>query len=177
MISIVFIFVPLIAAAEADLVTLNNDAAYDEGVYGSYVSQHYVSTGVEAPRFNLWIEQESSEDESYNFLTPHGFKVTSTGPAIVDTTGALIWTSSDYGKALDFRVQQYAGQDCLTFWAGNGHVRGHGSGSYYIVSTSRAPVYETCQSTESPIKWCCTRCALIECMLNDVHSWTRRTDL
>lgn len=40
------------------------------------------------------------------------------------------------GQAYDFMVQNYKGEDYLTFWLGDDRVRGHGAGAYYLLNSS-----------------------------------------
>lgn len=56
---------------------------------------------------------------------------------ILDGDGNLVWTdhfSNKFGgQAYDLRVQNYRGEEYLTFWLGDDRVRGHGAGHYYMV--------------------------------------------
>jgi hypothetical protein len=59
---------------------------------------------------------------------------------ILDRRGELVWAhhfeNKFGGQAYDLMVQQYQGQDYLTFWLGDDRVRGHGAGFYYLLNSS-----------------------------------------
>jgi hypothetical protein len=53
------------------------------------------------------------------FITPRGPWVTgrARGPAILDSRGELVWIENEkFTQAMNLNVQQYKGQDYLTFW-------------------------------------------------------------
>ncbi|KAI4715950.1 hypothetical protein E4T48_07864 [Aureobasidium sp. EXF-10727] len=54
---------------------------------------------------------------------------------IVDSYGELIWAKSTEGQAYDLKVQEYRGQQYLTYWQGDDRVRGHGAGDFYMLNT------------------------------------------
>ena len=51
----------------------------------------------------------------------------------MDSHGKLIWAKSTEGQAYDFKVQEYKGEQFLTYWQGDDKVRGHGAGDFYMV--------------------------------------------
>lgn len=115
------------------------NAVVDNGSLGYYPTYTYATErSVIAPKTN-WLQWDPRCDDGlYYFLTPRGYAIERPGPMILDGNGDLIWTkhfANEYGgQAYDFRVQQYQGQVYLTFWTGDDRVRGHGAGSYLMVS-------------------------------------------
>lgn len=107
-----------------------NSLWYDAGLYGAYVDHEYVSSDHTPPKVNF-LHSESC-DPGFTFISPRGKSVPKPGPIILDPQGELIWMDDRYGQAMDFRVQQYRGEDYLTFWAGTDSGT-HGTGSYYMV--------------------------------------------
>jgi hypothetical protein len=92
--------------------------AYDLGFHGLYPTQRYQSVDLEAPKpqYTKW----SPECDYGNlFLTPRGPYVMgqARGPIIMDARGGLIWHGhDDFEQVLGLDVQQYKGEDFLTFW-------------------------------------------------------------
>jgi len=70
------------------------------------------------------------------FLTPADGGLQA-GPMIVNPAGQLVWFAPQAAnaQATDLRVQQYLGQNVLTYWRGR-VVLGHGSGSGVIADSS-----------------------------------------
>jgi hypothetical protein len=65
-------------------------------------------------------------------LTPRG-GIAPPQATILDRSGHLIWSIGGYDQIYNLMVQEYNGQNYLTFWAGNDAVGGHGTGFYYMV--------------------------------------------
>lgn len=123
----------LFSIALGDLAVLDNDAEYNDGSYGPYVTQSYRSSDVNSPRLNFMKPFTSCDDGSFLFVAPRGGKANST-PYILDARGHLIWTADHhYGEVYNFQAQLYKGQQYLTFFAGDDTIRGHGAGRYYMI--------------------------------------------
>lgn len=107
---------------------------YDLAVYGAYPEQDYVSFKTPSSQPNLvrWDEQC---DTGYVLVSLNGASIAHPGPSIYDARGGLVWTTEEYGIALNLRVQKYRGQDVLTFWAGK-KAATSGKGSYFILDNS-----------------------------------------
>lgn len=128
----------LAAYAHADLIPYIADEAYDRGTFGSYPSQGYQSSELRGPRVNIL----TSSDRCYNndtlvFLNPRGHNVVpGPNPMILDQAGNLIWTldGREFGETYNLNVQEWNGEQYLTFWGGDDTVGGHGQGYYYMVS-------------------------------------------
>lgn len=111
----------------------------DDGSQGYYpIFTFATEPDVIAPKTN-WLQWDPQcDDGSLYFITPRGWGIARPGPMILDWQGNMVWTkhfANAYGgQAYDFKLQQYQGQEYLTFWTGDDRVRGHGSGSYLMVS-------------------------------------------
>ncbi|KAK3629071.1 hypothetical protein LTR56_006532 [Elasticomyces elasticus] len=126
----------------------HDSGRYNAGQYGDYVEQRFVSTNVTAPKLNFMRPFTNCNDGTYLFLAPRG-SVMNSSICILDATGNLVWTSSDFeGQAYNLQVQQYLGKDYLTFWAGDNSLGGgHGDGKHYMVlphAAERAIVHQWC---------------------------------
>jgi hypothetical protein len=112
--------------------------AIDNGTFGYYPTRQYpTADGVDSPQTNFLQWDPRCDDGLMYFLTPRGWGIGNPGPMILDSRGDLIWArhfdNQFGGQAYDFMVQEYEGQEYLTFWLGDDRVRGHGAGSYYMV--------------------------------------------
>lgn len=101
--------------------------------YGYYPYRSYQTTDLISPQFRTLIDSPECHDDRHVFFTPRGFSIAAPGPMIVDSYGELIWAKSTEGQAYDLKVQQYKGDQYLTYWQGDDRVRGHGAGDYYMV--------------------------------------------
>jgi hypothetical protein len=117
------------------------DESVDNGTLGHYPSWTFVTEDdISAPRTN-WLQYDPQcDDGMFYFLTPKGWSISQPGPMILDSKGDLIWSkhfANEWGgQAYDLMVQHYQGQEYLTFWTGDDQIRGHGSGTYTMVSDS-----------------------------------------
>ena len=116
------------------------DEAIDDGSYGYYPGRSYVThESIKAPPVNFVEYSPECEDGLNVFITPRGHSIPKPGPVIVDRRGEMIWgehfDNSFGGEAYNFLVQNYKGEDYLTFWLGDDRIRGHGSGFYYMVGS------------------------------------------
>ncbi|KAG4435469.1 hypothetical protein IFR05_009041 [Cadophora sp. M221] len=132
--SLIFIF--LIQNAVADLEVYHNNPDFDAGNYGAYPIQKYNSTDIVSPRLNVLQSSSECEDELYTFLTPRGGATNEASAMILDSDGNLVWKLQGYNQIYNLLVQEYKGEQYLTFWAGNDAVGGHGAGFYYVLDTS-----------------------------------------
>lgn len=133
---LLFAFYRLVLPVAAWFVPDLEVAFYDLGVYGAAPTKNYVSFDLLSPRVNR-VQWDDQCDRGLVFLTPNGGSVSSPGPMIVDAKGELVWMSDGFGTSTNLRMQQYKGQDYLTFWSGvkQGTM---GRGIYRMVSTVNA---------------------------------------
>jgi hypothetical protein len=113
------------------------DEAFDNGTYGYYPVRVYATEDHASPQTNFLQWNPRCDDGLLYFITPRGWGIPDPGPMILDGRGNLVWTehfdNKFGGQAYGLMVQEYMGQDYLTFWLGDDRVRGHGAGSYYMV--------------------------------------------
>lgn len=130
--------------------------AIDNGTYGYYPIRTYATTeDVRSPITNFLQWSPQCEDGLLYFITPRGWSLSDPGPMILDQHGELVWAkhfdNKFGGQAYDFMVQEYQGQEYLTFWLGDDRVRGHGSGYYYMVRSLILRVRNACKSVSSEL--------------------------
>lgn len=101
--------------------------------YGYYPYRSYQTTELISPEFRSMVDSPECHDDQYTFFAPRGFSIEAPGPMIVDSHGELIWAKSTEGQAYDFKVQEYRGEQYLTYWQGDDRVRGHGAGDFHMV--------------------------------------------
>lgn len=117
------------------------DEAADNGTLGFYPKQSYVTFNMTSPKTNFLTWNEQCDDGLMTFVTPRGWSLQKEpGPMILDNRGELVWThhydNVFGGEGYNLLVQNYQGEDYLTFWLGDDRVKGHGSGAYYLVRIS-----------------------------------------
>ncbi|KAL1633911.1 hypothetical protein SLS58_010901 [Diplodia intermedia] len=144
----------LAAAAHADLIPYIADEAYDRGDFGPYPYQEYQTSPLKGPRVNIVATNDScTSGDDLLFLNPRGKQVVpGPNPMILDQAGNLIWTldGKPYGETYNLNVQEWNGEQYLTFWGGDDTVGGHGQGYYYMFDSSYTQVRQI--SAVGPIK-------------------------
>ncbi|KAI9736277.1 MAG: hypothetical protein M1834_001163 [Cirrosporium novae-zelandiae] len=116
------------------------DLWYDLGLYGAYPWQTYDSVDLVSPQLNV-LQWDDRCDDRYTLLTPRGISVPAPGPMIIDAKGNLVWMEKRFGEAMDLKIQNYKGEDYLTFWAGKDDGT-HGRGYYYMLNSSYEIAYK-----------------------------------
>ncbi|KAJ6102887.1 hypothetical protein N7486_005314 [Penicillium sp. IBT 16267x] len=114
---------------------------FDDGFYGLYPTRKYVSFEYESPAVELATWSPRCSDE-YTFMAPHGNAVENPGAMILDSLGNLVWMMelrSD--KIQDFRVQEYLGEQYLTYWHGEADG-GHGRGAWSMLDSTYTRRFE-----------------------------------
>ncbi|KAG4411521.1 hypothetical protein IFR04_015344 [Cadophora malorum] len=124
----------------ADLEVYHNDPDFEAGNYGPYPVQTYNSTDIVSPHMNVLQWSSECDDGLYTFLTPRGGATHEASAMILDNNGNLVWKLEGYNQIYNLLVQEYKGEQYLTFWAGNDAVGGHGAGFYYMLDTSYTQV-------------------------------------
>ncbi|KAI5257366.1 hypothetical protein E4T42_01101 [Aureobasidium subglaciale] len=110
--------------------------------YGYYPYRSYQTTDLVSPQFRTLVDSPECHDDRHTFFTPRGFSVSAPGPMIVDSHGELVWAKSTEGQAYDLTVQEYKGEQYLTYWVGDDRVRGHGAGDYYMLNAGYQEVHK-----------------------------------
>lgn len=62
------------------------------------------------------------------------------GPIILDNEGNLVWMGTEYGQAMDVKVQKYRGNDYITFW--HGDDSGWFGRGYYLMLDSSYNIFK-----------------------------------
>ncbi|GAB7354961.1 hypothetical protein MBLNU459_g5576t1 [Dothideomycetes sp. NU459] len=104
--------------------------------YGYYPYRSYQTTNLISPELRTLIDSPECHDDRYIMLTPRGYSISAPGPMILDNNGDMIWAKTTEGQAYDLVVQEYNGEQYLTYWIGDDRVRGHGQGNYYMLDSS-----------------------------------------
>jgi hypothetical protein len=105
---------------------------YDVGLYGFYPTQNYVSFDYVSPRVEV-LRWDPRCETGFIFLAPRGDSIAHPGPMVLNSDGDLVWMREIHAVTQDFRVQQYRGEDYLTYWAGD-EIAGYGRGSWHMVT-------------------------------------------
>ncbi|KAI5198602.1 hypothetical protein E4T39_06718 [Aureobasidium subglaciale] len=53
----------------------------------------------------------------------------------MDNDGEMVWEHYVEGQGYNLKVQEYKGEQVLTFWVGNDGIGGHGEGDYYMYNS------------------------------------------
>ncbi|KAJ5637448.1 hypothetical protein N7490_007327 [Penicillium lividum] len=114
---------------------------FDDGFYGFYPTRKYVSFDYESPAVELARWSPKCSDD-YTFMAPHGNAVNNPGAMILDSRGNLVWMMKPRpDKIQDFRVQEYLGEQYLTYWHGAAD-NGHGRGAWSMLDSSYTHHFE-----------------------------------
>lgn len=106
---------------------------YDWGLLGRYPQQSFKSSSSRPPYMNTvqWDEQCA---QGYTLLSLRGTMVPNPAGVMLDEHGDLIWMDESFGPyVMNLKVQEYQGEQYITFWSGN-IDSGSGLGTYYMVS-------------------------------------------
>lgn len=112
---------------------------YDLGLLGRYPQQSFKSSPLRPPYTNTvrWDEQCA---QGYTLLSLRGTMVSSPAGVMLDGRGDLVWMDESFGPyVMNLKVQEYQGEQYITFWSGN-IDSGSGLGTYYMVG-DRSHVY------------------------------------
>jgi len=117
---------------------------HDNAVYGLFTGRHYQSTPLNPPHDRFG--KSDGCDSGYTFIGPH---LDVQALTIVDGYGQLVWMADRWGQIRDFRLQEYRGQDYITFWnAALGNV--NETGTYYMVIDVLKQQWLNSELTTSP---------------------------
>jgi hypothetical protein len=110
----------------------NNTQAFEHD-FGSYPFKTFKSSDLTSPVLRRPIDSPQCHDDNYIFLSPRGYQVSHSSVMVMDNEGEIIWGHYVEGQAYNLKVQEYQGEQVLTFWVGNDGIGGHGEGDYYMV--------------------------------------------
>lgn len=121
----------LVLGAGASSVSIADSYWYDWGIYGVYPQRSYESFSGSSPWPNI-LKSDSRCAAGYTFIEPRGLAVGTPGPIMLDQNGNLVWMQTEWGQAMDVKVQSYKGDDYITFWHGSDNGT-FGQGYYLMV--------------------------------------------
>jgi hypothetical protein len=110
------------------------DANSWENKYGPYPFHSYRSSNLTSPAVRKASNSIECYDDSLIFLSPRGFRVPNPAVTILDNHGRLVWSQNVKGQAYNLKVQEYKGEQVLTYWVGDDAVGGHGEGHFYVLN-------------------------------------------
>ncbi|CAD0112320.1 unnamed protein product [Aureobasidium uvarum] len=133
------LFFLLIALAVANDVGPSYSSLTDadtwETRYGPYPFHSYRSANITSPAVRKAVDSPQCYDDNYIFLSPRGFRVSNPAVTIIDNHGKLVWSQNVQGQAYNLKVQEYQGEQVLTYWVGDDAVGGHGEGYFYVLNS------------------------------------------
>ncbi|KAL4978896.1 ASST-domain-containing protein [Aspergillus desertorum] len=120
------------------------DAFRDSEPTEPWPTKLYRTSSVFGTYTYLVRSSKACKDGLYTFLSPRGEGVAARGPTILDQEGELVWTSESatYGAAYNLDVQEYRGNQYLTFWEGDDKVDGHGDGTIHMLDQQYIERYQ-----------------------------------
>jgi len=131
------LILPLLAIFAPQLRT----TFYDLAVYGVAPTRKYVSLDLQSPEPSVLQWHDKCDDDGLILIGPYGDSVPNPGPTILDARGNLVWTTTDYGLVTNFQMQEYKGEQLLTFWSG--HKEGaKGRGAMYMLNSKYELVHK-----------------------------------
>ena len=147
-------FFRLFAALPVSSVAAFSFNGYDLGFQGLYPRQHFQSVDFEPPATKI-TQWDPKCDSGHLFLTPRGPWVTGAarGPIITDPKGNLIWMNNGkFEQAMNLNVQEYQGENYLTFWTKSTNHKKHKKGKKpkKHAKGSKHPKHSNDTSTEDP---------------------------
>lgn len=136
-------------------------AFYDIAVYGSAPTRHYHSSDLQPPDISVVQWDSKCDDGGQIFIGPYGKWVETPGPTIMDTQGNLIWKTEEFGMITNLQLQEYKGEQLMTFWVGE-KEGAKGKGFMYMLNSR----YEVVRKLE----------AVGEGLWGDLHEFQLTTD-
>ena len=112
---------------------------YDLALFGAYPTHEYISFNLSSPRATQ-VRWDDSCNRGHVFIDPGGDSTDHRGPMILDGMGNLVWTSDQYETTTNLKVQQYRGNEYLTFWSGQ-KAKTMGTGTYYMLDDTYSVVH------------------------------------
>ncbi|GAA5907935.1 hypothetical protein JCM6882_001532 [Rhodosporidiobolus microsporus] len=129
-------------AAADSLATSNSSDWWTSGTVAP--TQTFYSSSLAPPEFNRITYDADKATDEYVLLSYRGTGVGQAAPLVMDNNGSLVWSGYEdgYTDSMDLRVQQYKGEDVLTFFQGDFFSGGYGNGSWYILSSNYTKIRE-----------------------------------
>jgi len=106
---------------------------YESGALGKYPQVTYKSSRISTPLVRVRKWNESCDPHGYVLMSPHGERIADNKLILLDSKGNLVWWQQEQGAVHNIQVQQYRGNDYITYWVGDDEFWGHGAGYYKMV--------------------------------------------
>ncbi|KAG9858736.1 hypothetical protein KCU77_g5043, partial [Aureobasidium melanogenum] len=107
---------------------------YDLGLLGRYPQQSFKSSPLRPPYMNT-VQWDERCAQGYTLLSLRGSMVPSPAGVMLDGHGDLIWMDESFGPyVMNLKVQEYRGEQYITFWSGDIDF-GFGLGTYYMLNS------------------------------------------
>jgi hypothetical protein len=126
---LLLIFCPL---SMSDTISDEYWKHYETGALGPYPQVKYVSTKATSPLIHVAKWSEDCDVQSKVFISPHGNRVPDNKLYMLDHRGNLLWHHQEKGSIHNIQVQNYHGDNFITYWVGDDEIPGYGAGSGYI---------------------------------------------
>lgn len=124
-----WLFITSIAAiARADHAFIRDFVSYQSGRYGPAPNQTYFSSNITSPIFNYgeWRQDLIRSNENDHLILALDYN--GAGPYIFrDDDLSLVFADPSYDYAMNARIQQFEGENWLSFWHG-ARARGNSQG-------------------------------------------------
>ncbi|TNY17271.1 ASST-domain-containing protein [Rhodotorula diobovata] len=120
----------------ADSVETSNSTSWYSSV--APVQSFHSAPKLSPPEVNILTHDAARTSEGYTLLSYRGSAVSQPAPLLMDNNGSLVWSGAEagYGDTMDLVVQQYKGEDVLTFFTGSFYSGGYGYGTWNILSSN-----------------------------------------
>ncbi|GAA5824579.1 hypothetical protein JCM11251_000483 [Rhodosporidiobolus azoricus] len=128
----------------ADSLTTDNSTTWWTSSQAPAPVQSFHSSNLAPSEFNRITYDASKASDELTLLSYRGTGVGQAAPLIMDNNGSLVWSGYEagYTNSMDLRVQQFNGEDVLTFFQGDFFSGGYGNGSWYILSDNYTEIRE-----------------------------------
>jgi hypothetical protein len=126
-------YISLIAADDVGPNFDSKNTQAFEHDFGSYPYRTFRSSDLISPVLRRPNDSPLCHDDNYILLSPRGYRVPHPSIMIMDDDGEMVWEHYVDGQGYNLKVQEYQGEQVLTFWVGDDGIGGHGEGDYYMV--------------------------------------------
>jgi hypothetical protein len=118
---------------------MSTQTSTPEHDFGPYPYKTFQSSDLISPVLRRPDNSPQCHDDNYIFLSPRGYQVPNPSVMIMNNDGELVWEHYVDGQAYNLKVQEYQGEQVLTYWVGNDGIGGHGESDYYEVRYDMDP--------------------------------------
>jgi len=86
-------------------------------------------------------------------MSAHGKHIADNKLMLLDHEGNLVWYTQETGAIHNIQVQQYKGDDYITYWVGDDEFYGHGAGFFKMVRITNLTLCASIIQTHSVDSW------------------------